>query len=169
MTLASPARHTSWMLNLSNRFAVIGLGNTLRRDDGIGILILESLRSFYKRDGVDYLNFGIASFDLLHRMKEYDKILLIDGIDASLKPTEAKIFGLEEIAFSAKRLPGSSHELNLKNIFDLYKKLDINTKIYVAGIQVMDSSFGEGISEILKKNLDKTIKEINLFIDENLV
>lgn len=56
-------------------------------------------------------------------MEEYDKIPPINGVDASLKSAEVKIFRLEEIAFSAKNLPGSSHELNLKNIFDLYKNL----------------------------------------------
>ena len=71
-----------------NRKAVIGLGNTLRRDDGIGIIILESLLNVSKKEGTDYLNFGTASFDLVHRMRDYDEVLLIDAINASLPSGE---------------------------------------------------------------------------------
>ncbi len=82
------------------RIAVIGLGNSLRRDDGIGIIILECLLNHYKQQGIDYLNFGIASFDLMHRLQDYDLALLIDGISAGLPAGELKIFDLKGISSS---------------------------------------------------------------------
>ena len=97
--------------------AVIGLGNTLRRDDGIGIIILESLLNFYQKKGVDYLNFGSASFDLLHRLKAYDKILLIDGVDAGLGTAELLISELKDIEYKLDDFVTSTHGLNLKRIF----------------------------------------------------
>lgn len=153
---------------MPNKIAVIGLGNTLRRDDGIGIVILESLLNFYKNDKIDYLNFGIASFDLIHRLENYKKVLLIDAIDAGLLPGELKIFGLEKINFNLKDKITSSHELNLKNIFELCKKFKIKTKIYVAGIQIKDVSWQEGLSKELEEKKEENIKEINKFINEKL-
>ncbi|MFH1440496.1 MAG: hydrogenase maturation protease [Candidatus Omnitrophota bacterium] len=145
--------------------AVIGLGNTLRRDDGIGIIILESLLKFYPRPDIDYLDFGIASFDLIHRMQEYDKVLLIDGINAGLEEAQLKIFKLEDIEYTIDGPVISTHEINLKGIFELYKKLELKTKIYVAGIQVKDTSFGEGLTEVLNKDLKNIVEKINFFID----
>ena len=157
------------MLNLSNKIAVIGLGNNLRGDDGIGIIILESLLNNYKRPGIDYLNFGIASFDLMHRLQDYDAVLLIDGIVAGLLAGELTIFNLEEVAFSQEDNAVSTHELNLKDIFRLTHNLGIKTKIYIAGIQVQDVSFGESLSQLLKKNLEVMTKQIDKFIQERLL
>jgi hydrogenase maturation protease len=150
------------------KIAVIGIGNTLRRDDGIGILVLESLLKFYKRPGIDYFNFGIASFDLLHRLQGYDAVLLIDGIKAGLTSGEPKIFELDNIKYNLSNLATSTHELNLKDIFDLSKKLTLKTKIYIAGIQVEDTSYGEGLSKALGNKKEVIIGKINAFIDKLL-
>jgi len=154
---------------LSKKIAVIGLGNTLRRDDGIGIIILESLLNFYKKKGVDYLNFGNVSFDLLHRLKAYDKALLIDGVNAGLGTGELLISELKELEYKLDNFVTSTHELNLKSIFELSKNLSFKTKIYVAGIQVGDTSFGEGLSESLNNRLEEILQKIKTFIDENFI
>jgi hydrogenase maturation protease len=160
---------------LSKKIAVIGIGNTLRRDDGIGIRVLESLLKFYKKEGVDYFNFGIASFDLIHRIKNYDLILLIDGINANLPPScaeeqsispgELKIFELENAEYPFGSSLTSTHELNLKNIFKLAQNFGFKTKIYVAGIQVRDTSFGESLNDALNNKKEEIAKKISIFID----
>ncbi|MDP2043594.1 MAG: hydrogenase maturation protease [Candidatus Omnitrophota bacterium] len=148
----------------TSKIAVIGLGNSLRRDDGIGIIILESLLNNYKREGIDYLNFGSASFDLMHRLQNYDKALLIDGINAGLPLGELKIFDLGQASFTEKDNLISSHELNLKDIFKLTRNLEIKAKIYVAGIQVQDVNFGESLSATLEEKLPELTQQIDQFI-----
>ena len=151
---------------MPKKIAIIGIGNTLRRDDGIGIIVLESLLKLYKRKDIDYLNFGNASFDLLHRIKNYHSVLLIDGINADFHPAELKVSQLKDIDYKLDDSLTSTHELNLKSIFELSKKLKIQTKIFVAGIQVTDTSFGEGISEALEQKKEEITKEIATFIDK---
>ena len=154
------------MQSLSKKVAVIGIGNTLRRDDGIGIIVLESLLEFYKREDIDYFNFSGASFDLLYRIKSYDVVLLIDGINAGLNVGQLLISELKDIEYKIDNSATSTHELNLKDIFEFSKKLGIKTKIYVAGIQVGDTSFGEGLSDALKNKEKGIIKKIRAFIDQ---
>jgi len=153
---------------LSKKIAVIGIGNVLRRDDGIGITVLESLLNFYKRKDVDYLNFGSASFDLLHRIKPYDAVVLIDGVDAGLNIGELRISKLEEVDYKLNNPAVSTHELNLNNILELSKNLGIVTEIYLAGIQIGDISFGEGLSETLNLKKEAITEEIAMFIDKTL-
>lgn len=149
-----------------NKIAVIGLGNILRRDDGIGIIILESLLKFYPRPDIDYLDFGIASFDLIHRLQEYDKALLIDGIDAGLESGQLKIFKLQDIEYIITGPAISTHEINLKGIFELCKKLELKTEISIVGVQVKDTSFGEELTKALETKLKSIVAEIKFFINE---
>ncbi len=152
-----------------NKAAVIGLGNSLRRDDGIGIKILESLLSTYKHPGIDYLDFGISSFDLIHRLQDYKTVLLIDSISADLPAGKLKIFSLDEASFENKEGQISSHELNLKDIFKLSQQLELKTKIYVAGVQVNDVGFGEFLSDRLKEKFKDLVQQIDKFIQERLI
>jgi len=153
----------------TSKIAVIGIGNSLRRDDGIGVIILGSLLNNYKRKQIDYLNFGIASFDLMHRLQDYRVALLIDGISAGLPAGELKIFDLKQAVFPEDVKAVSSHELNLKDIFRLTRNLGIKTKIFIAGIQVQDTGFGESLSQPLKDNLGWITKQIDNFIQERLL
>ena len=153
---------------MSKKIAVIGLGNTLRKDDGIGIIVLEALLKSSQHPQIDYLNFGIASFDLVHRMEKYERILLIDGIDAGLKPGELKIFELKDISYNLKGPALSTHEFDLKSLFELYKRFELKSRIYVAGIQVQDVSFGDSLSQPLKDSLEHSISEARIFVDKIL-
>lgn len=148
---------------VSKRIAVIGIGNTLRRDDGIGIIILESLLN---KEGIDYLNFGTASFDLIHRMRDYGTVLLIDAINSSLPAGEIRFFELKDVKYNVKEPPISTHELNLTALFELSKAFKLKTKIYVAGIQVEDTSWTEGLSDSLEKRKDDIVKQISAYIDK---
>jgi hydrogenase maturation protease len=151
---------------LPKKRAVIGICNTLRRDDGIGIIILESLLKFYKREDTDYLDFGSASFDLLNRLSDYDTALIIDSIDAGFAVGELKIGRLEDIGYRLEDSAASTHGLNLKDVFELSKRLGIKTRIYVAGIQAGDTSFKEGLSEGLREKKEDIIKAVAAFIDK---
>ena len=150
------------------KIAVIGIGNSLRRDDGIGITVLESLLKHYKRPGVEYLNYGIASFDLIHRLGDYKKVLLLDAFSAGLPAGDLKIFELDEIIFVKGNQAVSSHELNLKDIFELSRKFKIKAKIFVAGVQAKDISFGESLSRPLQQKLESNTKAIDDFIRAKL-
>ena len=151
---------------MPGKIAVIGIGNTSRGDDGIGVLVLESLLNFYRREEIDYFNFGSSSFDLLHKIKPYDVVLLIDGVDAGLEIGELRINKLEEVDYKLNSTITSTHELNLNNILELSRGLGIKTQIYLAGIQVGDVSFREGLSEILNLKKKSIIEEIATFIDK---
>ena len=58
------------------KVCVIGIGNTLRRDDGIGIVLLEKLieRKNKLPKNVDFINGGTGGMNLLHILVCYDAV-----------------------------------------------------------------------------------------------
>jgi len=131
-------------------------------------MILESLLKFYQRPEIDYLNFRVASFDLIHRLRDYKRVLLIDGIDANLATAALRIFTLNQANFPPASSVISTHELDLKGLFQLCEKFEVKTRIFIAGIQVADTAFGEGLTPQLQKKLSGITKEISIFIDSKL-
>lgn len=163
MIRASLARRICWMSSLS-KVAIIGLGNTLRRDDGIGIHLLAALSERFKDQGIAFLNFGIASFSLLNFFSDFQKVLLIDAIDAGMDPAALRIFRLDEAQFATNEKKLSSHELSLGDILNLYKTLGLSTEVQVAGVQVKDVSYGLEMTPELEGARDRLSDEISRFV-----
>jgi len=152
------------MSNSSNDIAIIGLGNTLRRDDGIGIHILAILEDQMKEKGVKFLNFGIASFGLINYITDFKKVLLIDAMDAGLEPASLKIFRLDEASYQIKENKFSSHELSLSDLLGLCSTLSLSTDVHIAGVQVKDTSYGLEMTADLERSKSRIAEEIRSFL-----
>jgi len=173
MTPAYLAQPTCLMSNSSDKIAVIGIGNPLRKDDGIGIVVLDRLRAHHVKtrcsaslqNRYDYFDFGTSAIDLANKLSGYKKALLIDGVNAGLEPGELKIFDLKEVeAQNIKGNLSSTHQIDLGQLLALAKTLKLKTDIYIAGIQVKDSSFGSGLSASLTQNMGVYVSGIFEFL-----
>jgi hydrogenase maturation protease len=153
------------MSNSSKKVAVIGLGNTLRRDDGIGIHVLALLQERFNPDDIAFLNFGIASFGLVNTIHDFRKVLLIDAIDADLQPATLRIFKLDEVSCPTKENKLSSHELSLGDLLGLTKTLGVSCDVQIAGIQIKDASYGLEMTHELETAKARIAEEIRKFVD----
>ena len=58
---------------------ILGIGNLVLNDEGVGIHIIHILKSIGMPDGVDVLDGGMGSIELLDTMKQYKHLILIDA------------------------------------------------------------------------------------------
>ncbi len=61
---------------------IVGVGNTIMGDDGLGVRTLESLRSLGLPAHVDVLEAGTALLDALPDLQEYEKVILLDAVES---------------------------------------------------------------------------------------
>lgn len=140
-----------------NKIGIIGIGNPLRKDDGLGIYLLEKLRKQNKKlpKNIDLLDGGTGGMNLLHILPSYKKILIIDAVNFNKNPGETKLFRLEDIQNPKESISLSTHEKDFKKILKLSEELDeLPNSVYIFGIQPKEISFGQGFSEIIEKNID---------------
>jgi len=137
--------------------AIIGLGNLLRRDDAIGVILLEELRG--KFEDIEFIDCNIEGANLLQILSKFDNILILDAVDFGSKPGEYRVFDVNSIDQSAR----STHVLNLREMVMLsrvmYKK---PRRVYLFGIQPEDTSPGMELSRSLsdkKSDLIGAIEE----------
>lgn len=58
---------------------ILGIGNLVLNDEGVGIHIIHILKSIGMPDGVDVLDGGMGSIELLDTMKQYKHLILINA------------------------------------------------------------------------------------------
>ncbi len=151
MILASLVALIISMSHSSNmkHIGVIGLGNPLRRDDGIGIILLKKLydRRHELPESIQYIDEGTGGMNILHTLVRFDIVFIIDAVNFNAKPGEGKLFTLDEIKTNRTWTSSSSHGADILEVISLSKKLDeAPERIVFFGIQPKDTSMGEGLS-----------------------
>lgn len=131
---------------------VLGVGNILLRDDGVGVRVVEALRSLADRDtsalpeGTRLVDGGTLGLDLLRTVEDAACLLLLDAVDLGLEPGTVSVLRGNAIlaAGSAwgRSVPGGVGEL--LSVARLMGWLP--DPVAMVGIQVRETGFGVGLS-----------------------
>ena len=61
--------------------AVLGFGNPVREDDGVGIYVIDELRKRLGDDSpVSIFDMGTSAFEVLFKLKGHERIILVDAV-----------------------------------------------------------------------------------------
>ena len=141
---------------------ILGVGNPLRRDDGIGPAVIQLLAE--NRDGyqipsdIELVDGGTDGLGLIEYLKDYKKVVIIDAVETGLAPGTISVFTPEEAVISINIDSLSTHGFGIAELIKLAKELDINPELVIVGVQPEDVSYGEGLSEFVEPILQNVIK-----------
>ncbi|MEM1001144.1 MAG: hydrogenase maturation protease [Bacteroidota bacterium] len=66
---------------MKKKTAVMGFGNPVRSDDGIGMYVIEKLKKYIEdTDHINVFDMGTAAFEVLFGLKGHQKIILVDAV-----------------------------------------------------------------------------------------
>jgi hydrogenase maturation protease len=150
-------------MNKKKGVLLLGIGNMFRRDDGVGIVVINACRNKVP-EFVDVLDGGTDGLSLIEYIKNYPKVIIVDAVDIGKKPGDFMAFLPEEVKLKIKADSLSTHGFGLADVIQLVKKLNIKTDLTIIGIQPKDIAFGEGLSEEINIKLN----EINEFVLQHL-
>jgi hydrogenase maturation protease len=127
---------------------VLGLGNPILQDDGVGIHVINELRPHVKNSKVTMDIAYTGGMNLLDMIRGYDKVILVDAIkQENSKTGEVKRFSLAEAPTVHSSNP---HDLSLSEALHLARQLGeqhLPQEIIVIGIVVKNTlDFGERLT-----------------------
>ena len=152
---------------------IVGLGNILLSDEGIGVHIINSLKKANTFPGAQYLDLGTSSYELINFMTpQVHKVVLIDCIIADgVKPGQVVKLSVKDI------LSETDYKLSLHQIklIDTLKLISIEynfPEILIIGIVPFDmNSFSTNLSANLQERfsliLNAVVQNIDDFINNN--
>lgn len=145
----------AWLADAKN-VAIVGVGNTMRRDDAVGVEIIKLLQG-KTSPRVLLLEAETMPEDYMDRIVDFhpSHVLILDSGLIGEKAGNAKLL----IPTQDARAAVSSHMLPLQ-VFCAYLEKAINTKILMLIIQPKNTEIGEGLT----KELAKTSREIADFL-----
>ncbi len=135
---------------------VVGLGNPLRQDEGIGVRILQELEHRFGdwRPDVRLLDIGTAGMRLLDALAGADRALIVDCARMGEEPGTMLRFMPQEVA--SRRDGGSitPHAGDLLQLIDLARRLgQCSDKIVLFGIEPLSLGYAAELSPLLEERL----------------
>lgn len=138
--------------------AVLGLGNLMRTDDGIGISALRLLSADRRlpRD-IRMIEGGTLGLDLLHSLKGVTHLLALDAVDMGRAPGTLLKFADEELA--TLPVAKSVHLLGFADLLGTMKLLDdAPEEVVLLGVQPESTDWGVTLSPSVHGALDQFVE-----------
>ena len=132
--------------------AVIGIGNILRRDDGIGIRVIEFLESTGVPSYVKLIQGDISGLDLI-KYFEYNRVIIVDAAKMGIPAGTVKIFTPKDIILNGFKDAISTHSIGLKETLRLANSLKKIKNIQIIGIEPYNIEFGLEITKELQEKI----------------
>ena len=118
------------------RISVVGVGNLLMRDDGIGVHMVRYLEEQGVPEGVELIDGGTHSYDLLDIFAEADIIIVIDAIQAGGEPGTIYRAPLDELDLQPSGDSATSlHDLNFIEAVHMLRLMGHDPQFIVFGVQ----------------------------------
>jgi len=162
-------------VQIENRVLILGIGNILLKDEGVGIHVVQELRKYELPDNVEVIDGGTAALDILLSQKGLHKLVVIDAIKAGNKPgaiyktrlNEWSKRGLGYLApqfiagFSAGQSQITLHQFGLLDALAIAEKLGLlPEEIVVIGVEPGEVSSGLQLTEKVAQSIPKVIEQV---------
>ena len=141
---------------------VLGLGNPILSDDGVGIKVAHEVANQLDNPQVTVSETSAAGLSLLDSIVGYDKAIIIDAIQTE-KGQAGQVYRMRAEDFSLTKHLSSPHQINLATALELGKMLNLAMpqKITVFAVEAKDvTSFSERCTPEVEQAIPEVIKMV---------
>ena len=138
---------------------VIGLGNVLLSDEGLGVRAVEALEHLYELpDTVEVIDGGTSAMDLLNPLSENDHVIIADSVKTGAPPcTLVRLAGDEVPKFFQTKI--SPHQIGLSDLLALLTvQGEAPENITIIGMVPQSLETRIGLTEGVQKNLPELVQ-----------
>lgn len=146
---------------------VLGLGNILLHDDGVGPSLLGELAKKYEDNGsVEFVDGGTQGLALLGRIADRQALVILDAVTAGHEPGSISVLeGQEVLRFAVSRAT-TAHEGNAGELLATAAFLgELPERCYIVGVEPKELDTGVGLSRDVHRSLKTALRKAQHVVD----
>jgi hydrogenase maturation protease len=143
----------------SPRVLILGIGNLLMGDEGVGVHAIRILEEQILPAGVELIDGGTGGFNLLSYLGEYPKVILIDAVMDGRDPGMVTIIKPQFLSDYPRTL--AAHDIGLRDLIETATLLGPLPVMYLITVSIAE--IGEGTTELtpaVEKALDDVVRSV---------
>lgn len=153
-------------LQLSVKKLVLGVGNPILTDDGVGIHVARELKKL-DLQGVDVEELPASGLELLDMVFGYDKVIIVDAIRTN-GGTPGDFYTLTEDDFIRSVHGASPHGINIPTALAMGRRIvpeQMPSDLVFVAVEVVDI---ENVSDKMTPDVTKAVPRIVEFVEKML-
>jgi len=144
---------------------IIGLGNPLRGDDGVGVRVAQVLAGQVLPGDVEVVDGGTQGLGIVNLMEGRQRVIVVDAANVGRTPGEFVLFRLDEIGLLGDDHSISIHSAGLRDALLLARALQIlPDEVLIVGVQPAhmewDHSLSPEVEAAVPQIADTILREI---------
>lgn len=146
---------------------ILGVGNEILMDDGIGPKIVKRLAREFSSDSVEYQTAGLGGLELVELIQGFQKVIFIDAIKTG-QGQAGDVYFYTPADFKETLHLSNLHDISFLQALELAKQmnLDIPADIRIIAIEIVeDRVFGEELTSELQKKYEQIYHSIKEYLE----
>jgi len=141
------------------KIIVVGIGNFLCQDEGIGVHIIQAMEDMELPKHVVLLDIGTSTMDLASHLEGVQKMIVIDAMEAGGIPGTIYKCRPEDL-LPKDEGPISLHDLGLLESLHMAEKMGMKIDTVVIGVEPKVMDWGVELSEEVKSKIPMIIEVV---------
>ena len=153
-------------LTTEPRITILGVGNILLRDEGVGVRVVEHLSRRYQfPDNVRILDGGVLGVRLMGVVGDTDILIVVDAVCNQGAPGD--LYRLADHQVPRRVLAKQSmHQMDLPEVLALCKAIDHDPSVVVVGVEPEDmSTINDRLTPTVAARLDELVAMVLAELD----
>ena len=141
----------NFLLKNDKRILFVGIGNLLKKDDGVGVYISSRIR---KKSNIEALTVEVSLENYIGKINRIDPdiLVLIDCVEMKKPPGSFGLMPVDRV----KDMTFNTHNISLKRLSEFFRN-----EVLILAIQPEKVGFGENLSYIVRDAGNKIVELIN--------
>src|SRR5271157_5732080 len=151
-----------------NKILILGMGNDILTDDGIGIKITKVLEKKFPFPNIIYDTLSLGGLEIIEYIRDFKMVILIDAIK-TLNGIPGTVYQFVPEDFKETSHLSNIHDISFLTSLKLAKKLDIPTpeKVHIIAIEIVeDMVFSNDFTPQVQARYPEILEKISEIVKE---
>jgi len=154
-------------VNNNKKIIVLGVGNELLSDEGIGVHVIKALQKESSLPlEVEVMEGGTDGFGLINIIIETDRLIVIDSIKGGCEPGTLYKFDIEDTPGTPDLFKTSGQQIGILEVINLSSLIGKTPKTTVIGIEPRSVATGMEFSQEVRAKIPRVIELVKEEIDK---
>jgi hydrogenase maturation protease len=157
-------------VNNNKRIIVLGVGNELLSDEGVGIHVIKELHKMkIFPPEIEVMEGGTDGFGLINIITDTDRLIVIDSIKGGSEPGTLYKFDIEDAPGTPDLFKTSVHQIGILEVINLSSLIGKTPKTTVIGIEPKSITTGMELTEEVREKIPRVIELVKEEVEKSMV
>jgi len=164
MTALNPTDHSKPLGGGDNappkRTVILGVGNLLLSDEGVGVHVANRLMEMELPAGVEVIEGGTHGFRLMNIVTEADRLVVVDAVKGGASPGSIYRFDIKDAPSYPAAFTTSAHQVGILEVIHLSELVGRIPETTIIGVEPKSLAMGLELSSEVAEKLPKVIEMV---------